>query len=47
MEVHYNIYTDGIYEGNDKVTCYARGSFTVKDKNIQNVTLSLSDVPLD
>ena len=39
--------TYGVYDGNDKVTCYARGSFTVKDKNLQNVTLSLSDVPLE
>ncbi len=48
MDVVYNKYTDdGVYDGNDKVTCYARGSFTVKDKNLQNVTLSLSDVPLE
>lgn len=47
MEVHYKIYKDGVYDGDGKVTCYARGSFTVTNKNIQNVTLSLSDVPLN
>lgn len=47
MEVYYNVYNEGVYSSKDKAICYARGSFTVKDKNIQNVTLSLSDVPLN